>query len=116
LYCKNNFNIDITSKNPVVNNEINKQLSVANNDTKKLMFSGDVISKSKKFSDDVRLGKIYLYKTKPRIVKILKICFMYCFLIFTVLMSCTTAVFFMTSTDNFTAIDRNSYGISEGVF
>jgi hypothetical protein len=94
--------------------ELNKQQSVIESASDKNITPIKILSPNlqslQKFSEDVKNGKIFIYKTKPRIIKILKIIFMYTFLLFTIFSTFVGVMFLATSTPEFINVNNSAFG------
>jgi hypothetical protein len=75
-------------------------------------------SASQRFQDDVKNGKIYIFNSKPKIMPITKLLFMYSFGLFALSAFVLSIMYFVTSTADFTALDSQdkTLGFMEGIF
>jgi hypothetical protein len=73
---------------------------------------------SKRFQDDIKEGKIYIFVSKPKIMPITKLLFMYSFALFAFSAFVLSIMYFVTSADVFTSLDTQdkTLGFMEGIF
>jgi hypothetical protein len=132
ILCRNKYGIVLNSKAKVETKEIlevspeqekrdaiiTSALGSEINPANIMELNQKIQSVSKRFQNDVKEGKIYIFTSKPKILPITKLLFMYTFALFSLASFVLAVMYFITSTESFTSLDTQdkTLGFMEGIF